>query len=119
MVRGFKDSNNKFHPITQSKGVRKSRDQSTKTEGIRMKRYRKKLVDMSPAEIQSLEIVGDIEENFDGILARTAMNKNCKIERGKLIRLGDSDEDLLPEGTQVEEICGAVTDHVWIYPYFR
>ena len=59
-----------------------------------------------------MEIVGDIEENFDGILARTAMNKNCKIERGKLIRLGDSDEDLLPEGTQVEEICGAVTDQI-------
>lgn len=37
-MKGFKDSNNKFHPITQSKGVRKSRDQSTKTEGIRLKR---------------------------------------------------------------------------------
>ncbi len=29
-MRGFKDSNNKFHPITSSKGVRKSRDQSTR-----------------------------------------------------------------------------------------
>jgi len=32
----------KFHPHTQSKGVRKSRDQSTKNEGVRMKRIRKK-----------------------------------------------------------------------------
>jgi len=40
-MKGFKDSNNKFHPITSSKGVRKSGDQSTKTEGVRMKRYAK------------------------------------------------------------------------------
>jgi hypothetical protein len=33
-MKGFKDSNNKFHPITQSKGVRKSRDQSAKTKGV-------------------------------------------------------------------------------------
>jgi len=37
-MKGFKDSNNKFHPITQSKGVRKSRDQTAKTIGIRLKR---------------------------------------------------------------------------------
>ncbi|MCP6727439.1 MAG: hypothetical protein KJI69_05520 [Patescibacteria group bacterium] len=37
-MKGFKDSNNKFHPITQSKGVRKSRDQKVKQEGVRMKR---------------------------------------------------------------------------------
>jgi len=37
-MKGFKDSNNKFHPITSSKGVRKSRDQTAKTIGIRLKR---------------------------------------------------------------------------------
>ncbi len=37
-MKGFKDSNNKFHPITSSKGVRKSRDQSAKLQGVRMKR---------------------------------------------------------------------------------
>ncbi len=37
-MKGFKDKNNKFHPITQSKGVRKSRDQSAKLQGVRMKK---------------------------------------------------------------------------------
>jgi len=37
-LKGFKDSSGKFHPITEHKGVRKSRDQSAKTEGVRMKR---------------------------------------------------------------------------------
>ncbi len=37
-MKGFKDSSNKFHPITQSKGVRKSRDQKAKTQGIRLQR---------------------------------------------------------------------------------
>lgn len=37
-MKGFKDSNNKFHPITQSKGVRKSRDQSAKTQGVKITR---------------------------------------------------------------------------------
>jgi len=37
-MKGFKDSNNKFHPITQTKGVRKSRDQTAKTIGIRLKK---------------------------------------------------------------------------------
>lgn len=34
-LKGFKDSKKKFHPITEYKGVRKSRDQSAKTKGIR------------------------------------------------------------------------------------
>lgn len=37
-MKGFKDSSGKFHPMNDSKGVRKSRDQSTKLEGVRMKR---------------------------------------------------------------------------------
>jgi hypothetical protein len=37
-MKGFKDSNNKFHPITQSKGVRKSRDQSAKITGVKIER---------------------------------------------------------------------------------
>jgi len=39
-MKGFKDSNNKFHPITQSKGVRKSRDQTAKTQGIKIRKQR-------------------------------------------------------------------------------
>ena len=42
-MKGFKDKNNKFHPITQTKGIRKSRDQKVKQEGVRMKRYAKSI----------------------------------------------------------------------------
>ncbi len=42
-MKGFKDSSNKFHPITQTKGVRKSRDRKAKTKGIKIEsRIRKK-----------------------------------------------------------------------------
>lgn len=34
MTLGFKDKNKKFHPINQKIGVRKSRDQHTKTQGV-------------------------------------------------------------------------------------
>ncbi|MCP6727107.1 MAG: hypothetical protein KJI69_03725 [Patescibacteria group bacterium] len=37
-MKGFKDSNNKFHPITIHKGVRKSRDQKEKTMGVRIRK---------------------------------------------------------------------------------
>ncbi|MCP6727114.1 MAG: hypothetical protein KJI69_03760 [Patescibacteria group bacterium] len=43
-MKGFKDSNNKFHPISNNKkGTRKSRDQSTKSTGVKIEsRIRKK-----------------------------------------------------------------------------
>ncbi len=34
-MKGFKDSSGKFHPIKDYKGVRKSRDQSSKTQGVK------------------------------------------------------------------------------------
>jgi len=36
-MKGFKDSNNKFHPISQSKRVRSRRD-TKKNQGVRLKR---------------------------------------------------------------------------------
>jgi len=39
-MKGFKDSSGKFHPITDYKGVRKSRDQKTKTEGVKIRKDR-------------------------------------------------------------------------------
>ena len=39
-MKGFKDSSGKFHPITDYKGVRKSRDQSAKTEGVKIRKAR-------------------------------------------------------------------------------
>lgn len=38
MVTGFKDDKGIFHPLTKYNGVRKSRDQTAKTQGIRLKR---------------------------------------------------------------------------------
>jgi len=37
-MKGFKDSKGKFHPITDYKGVRKSRDQSSKSKGVKVER---------------------------------------------------------------------------------
>ncbi len=44
-MKGFKDSNNKFHPITDyKKGVRKSRDQSAKTQGVKIERKKRERI---------------------------------------------------------------------------
>jgi len=40
-MKGFKDSSGKFHPITEYKGVRKSRDQKAKTKGVKINAIRK------------------------------------------------------------------------------
>ena len=37
-MKGFKDSNKKFHPISQIKGVRSRRDKSLKPDGVRLQR---------------------------------------------------------------------------------
>ena len=39
-MKGFKDPSGKFHPITDYKGVRKSRVQSTKTLGVKVRKAR-------------------------------------------------------------------------------
>jgi len=58
-LKGFKDSNNKFHPITQSKGVRKSRDQSTKTQGVKLVRKARTV-----SKVKRLPDVSINNENF-------------------------------------------------------
>jgi len=40
MVKGFKDANDKFHPISQSKGVRSPSDKSQKTQGVHIRKAR-------------------------------------------------------------------------------
>jgi len=35
-LRGYKDKNKKFHPISETKGVRKSRDQKAKQKGVKI-----------------------------------------------------------------------------------
>lgn len=38
MSNGFKDKKKKFHPINNKKGVRKSRDQKAKTQGVKLRK---------------------------------------------------------------------------------
>lgn len=48
MVKGFKDANDNFHPITQYKGVRKKSDKSIQTTGVKLNSIRKKRSDIKP-----------------------------------------------------------------------
>jgi len=36
LAKGFKDSDGKFHPVSNQKGIRKSRDQQGKTHGVKI-----------------------------------------------------------------------------------
>lgn len=54
-MKGFKDSSGKFHPITNNNGVRKSRDQTTKTEGVRMKRNQKENIISKEDHLRQIE----------------------------------------------------------------
>ncbi|MCP6727109.1 MAG: hypothetical protein KJI69_03735 [Patescibacteria group bacterium] len=160
MVKGFKDGTGKFHPISQTKGVRSRRDTSQKTQGVlrkersghkcyfcnskdtqycgmcgeymcqkhmknypkrlegmvtkaRMKRYRKKLLEMTPTELQSFEIIADVEDNFQKILKRTAKRKGCFLGGdGNLNRPEGFAERTGQRSGQVEEFCGAVTEEI-------
>jgi len=70
-LKGFKDSNNKFHPITDyKKGVRKSRDQKAKTEGVKIRKARNsKLERQLFNEYEKLykqqEVIRDLKHKMD------------------------------------------------------
>ncbi len=69
-LKGFKDSSGKFHPITDYKGVRKSRDQSAKLQGVkidRKKRYKKDIEDIISTETES-RIENLSEDEYDDYL---------------------------------------------------
>ncbi len=56
MSNGFKDDSGKFHPITQSKGVRKSRDQKAKTKGVKVnKRKTRQIMQLDMSEREKME----------------------------------------------------------------
>ena len=64
-MKGFKDSNNKFHPITSTKGVRKSRDQKAKQDGVKIRKQRL-TVATSPKGLKTpTEIVSNPSGNAD------------------------------------------------------
>ena len=69
MVKGFKDAKQKFHPITQKTGVRKSRDQSLKTEGILIRKKRSsmkiKAENLTPRELRDHPLFEESTEWLD------------------------------------------------------
>lgn len=112
MAKGFKDSKGKFRP-TGSKGV-SSREKSIQAVGMSLQ----KLDDSDDITTEQIELLDelqaiqtDIVNNFDDILFKTSLSKGCDIKDGKLIRTKLTEETpaLLPEGTQIEEFCGAIT----------
>ena len=88
-MKGHKDSDGKFHPHTPYKGVRKSRDQSKKTQGVRFKRTQQasfyqpepileteltdifaEVADMETGEINHHKLDKSVKENIKYILNR-------------------------------------------------
>lgn len=68
---------------------------------------------MSPLELKSLEIIADVEDNFNKILKRTAKNKACFFVEGNLMRPDVvAERHGLKVKGQIEEFCGAVTDQI-------
>lgn len=65
-MKGFKDSNNKFHPITSTKGVRKSRDQKAKQDGVKIRKQRLTVASSPSNRKQPTELVydGDTEQLY-------------------------------------------------------
>ena len=73
-MKGFKDENKIFHPIRDTKGVRKSRDQSAKQEGVRIRKKKEKFetrtykvwkYDDAPEEVQE-KILENWREHHSG-----------------------------------------------------
>lgn len=63
-MKGFKDKNKKFHPINQKKGMRKSRDQKAKTQGVRLRRPNLKEEDIIviPNQGQIMDAFGKLKQ---------------------------------------------------------
>lgn len=63
-MKGFKDSKKKFHPIKQYKGVRKSRDQSSKFVGIKIARDERARQQLKGAP-KNIKICSTCDRSFD------------------------------------------------------
>jgi len=79
-MKGFKDSSNRFHPITNYKGVRKSRDQKAKTEGVILK---KRLVQFSDMSEKQMERLGIEESNPKRMKRKMVLMKDPKTQEDK------------------------------------
>ena len=61
-MKGFKDPQGKFRPTENKNGIRKSRDQSVKTEGVKLLSLRKQ---REPKQLPN-QVVMEIKEDFNG-----------------------------------------------------
>ena len=84
MSNGFKDKDGKFHPITPYNGVRKSRDQKLKTQGVRLKRTTPKQIKVTPTE--------QLRENV-----RESVPENMVEDEVKRIQDEEQIEQMIPE----------------------
>jgi len=71
-MKGFKDSSGKFHPITEYKGVRKSRDSKEKTEGVKVER-KARVITLLDMDDFTLDI--RIEQLQNEVQRRTALEQ--------------------------------------------
>lgn len=65
-MKGFKDSEGKFHPITDKKGVRMKRDKSIKTTGIRLQ---SEITQKNPYLTEDFKTVPDSVKNMEKVLS--------------------------------------------------
>ncbi len=90
MSIGYKDKHNKFHPISNSKGVRKKRNKSVKTEGVRIrkrvqtkKQIKKEIEDQVPAtmlenEVKEIQREQRLDEKIPKELSNTVKGFDAK-----------------------------------------
>ena len=77
-MKGFKDKNKKFHPVRDYKGVRKSRDQFTKTQGIRLGKTNNQSIIRKKSAIEEPNVldkqITKLEKSFKEGLDKTDWN---------------------------------------------
>jgi len=67
MSNGFKDKDGKFHPISSYKGVRKSRDQKAKQQGVKIKPRKQRMVAKIPQPDGTETVLQMNNDNFDEV----------------------------------------------------
>ncbi|MCP6727435.1 MAG: hypothetical protein KJI69_05500 [Patescibacteria group bacterium] len=109
MTRGFKDSNNKFHPITDSKGVRKSRDQKVKTQGVRLKRKNPRITFtlLDKTENQLYRLRDELSDQQEQETWQEVNGVIDKIQNYKMKYYGGTGSKFNPERKKRYDVCEA------------
>jgi len=98
MVKGFKDANDNFHPISQSKGVRSPSDTSQKNEGVLIRKKRiVKEKKFKPVRDEDGDI--DIQDPTNQTKLDEIIEEETARREEKLIEDEDAYEEFLNSGT--------------------